>query len=506
MLLLLLILLPFCLGLTACLMKGSQAAPRLMALGAAVALVAISIYTVGIAKPITFSAQWLPQLGASFSLLGDGLSTMLTALTGIVLLAVMVMQQNKYVESPHIFYGLLLMSVAGINGVFLAADGLLFYFFWELALIPVYFLCSRWGGERRIPVTFKFFIYTFVGSLMMLAGLVYIYLQTSGAALSVGSSGFTTYPLLSAMQGGGEGHSYAWPNMLAAARMLPAGTQLWVFALIFIAFAIKMPIFPLHTWQPDTYESSPTPVTIILSALMVKMGIYGVVRWVLPFFPDAVAQYGNIIIALAVIGIVYASCIAMMQTDLKRLVAYSSIAHMGLMIAAAFSMQSPDAAHAELNSSYNGLLVQMFNHGINITGMWLLVQMVEERYGTRDMTKLGGMAQGAPWMSVALLIIAFANIALPLTNGFIGEFMLFNGIFQSASQYHIVFMAAAGLGVILGAIYTLTMVQRVAYGSTAEGIITQDLSVNEWFALAIVISLIIFLGVYPQPLLNLVSI
>jgi NADH-quinone oxidoreductase subunit M len=238
---------------------------------------------------------------------------------------------------------------------------------------------------------------------------------------------------------------------------------------------------------------------------MVKMGIYGVIRWTLPFFPDAVAQYSNIIISLAVIGIVYASCIAMMQSDLKRLVAYSSIAHMGLMIAAAFSLQSADTMHAGLNSSYNGLLVQMFNHGINITGMWLLVQMVEERYGTRDMTKLGGMASGAPWMSIALLIVAFANIALPLTNGFIGEFMLFNGIFQSASQYHVLFMVVAGVGVILGAVYTLTMVQRVAYGNATEGIITQDLTVNEGFALAIIIALILFLGIYPQPLLALVS-
>ncbi len=479
--LLLLILIPLVAGILCFLIKP---AAKHLALAAASGLTGLGIgAAVGAHNaPLTFSSAWMPQLGASFSLLGDGLSTMLTMLSGIVLLVVMLMQMNKEVESPHAFYGLMLMSIAGINGVFLAADGLLFYFFWELALIPVYFLCSRWGGERRIPVTFKFFIYTFVGSLMMLAGLIYLYLQTPDA------------------------HSYAWADMVKAAQGLPAGTQLWVFALIFIAFAIKMPLFPFHTWQPDTYESSPTPVTIILSALMVKMGIYGVIRWVLPFFPEAVAQWGNIIIALAVIGIVYASCIAMMQTDLKRLVAYSSIAHMGLMIAAAFSMQSPDAAHAELNSSYNGLLVQMFNHGINITGMWLLVQMVESRYGTRDTTKLGGMAGSAPWMSIALLIVAFANIALPLTNGFIGEFMLFNGIFQSASQYHILFMVLAGLGVILGAVYTLTMVQRVAYGNGVEGIITTDLTVNEWCALAIIISLIIFLGIYPQPLLNLVAV
>ena len=481
MLLLLLILFPLLLGL---LCFAAKPAAKYIALGGAAALTGIGIGAAFSAQgaPLSFSVPWMPQLGATFSLLGDNLSTMLTALTGIVLLIIMVMQQNKEVDNPGAFYGLMLLSIAGINGVFLAADGLLFYFFWELALIPVYFLCSRWGGERRIPVTFKFFVYTFIGSLMMLAGLIYLYLQT------------------------GDTHSYAWSELMRVAQGLPAGTQMWVFALIFIAFAIKMPIFPFHTWQPDTYESSPTPVTIILSALMVKMGIYGVIRWVIPFFPDAVAAWSNIIITLSVVGIVYASCIAMMQTDLKRLVAYSSIAHMGLMSAAAFSMQSPDTMHAGLNTSGHGLLVQMFNHGINITGMWLLVQMIESRYGTRDMTKLGGMASGAPWMSIALVIVAFANIALPLTNGFVGEFLLFNGLFQSASQYHIVFMVVAGLGVILGAVYTLTMVQRVAYGNAAEGVTTTDLSGNEWWALAIVISLILFLGIYPQPLLNLLSV
>jgi NADH-quinone oxidoreductase subunit M len=499
MTLLLLILIPFIFGVLCFAAKPSA---KYIALAAAGALTGIGIFTLFASEggPITLSAPWMPQLGASFILLGDNLSTLLTALTGIVLLVIMIMQQNKEVESPGSFYGLMLLSIAGINGVFLAADGLLFYFFWELALIPVYFLCSQWGGERRIPVTFKFFIYTFLGSLMMLAGLIYLYLQTTNTSLPIGEA-ITGSP--EAYTGGG--HSYALPNMMLAAQSLPPATQAWLFLLIFSAFAIKMPIFPFHTWQPDTYESSPTPVTIILSALMVKMGIYGVLRWVIPFFPAAVSEYGNIIITLSVIGIVYASCIAMMQTDLKRLVAYSSIAHMGLMSAAAFSMQSPDTMHAGLNTSGHGLLVQMFNHGINIAGMWLLVQMIENRYGTRDMTKLGGMASGAPWMSIALVIVAFANIALPLTNGFVGEFMLFNGLFQSASEYHIVFMVVAGIGVILGAVYTLTMVQRVAYGNPAEGITTADLSVNEWWALAIVISLILFLGIYPQPFLNLIE-
>ncbi len=427
---------------------------------------------------MVFSQPWLPQLGASFSLLGDGLSTMLTALTGVVILAVMLMQMNKPVENAHAFYGLLMFSIAGINGVFLAADGLLFYFFWELALIPIYFLCSRWGGERRIQVTFKFFVYTFVGSLMMLAGLIYLYLQTPT-------------------------HSYAWHELAGVARSLPAGTQLWVFVLVFVAFAIKIPVFPFHTWQPDTYEISAPAVTIVLSALMVKMGMYGVIRWVLPFFPDVLTQYGNVFITLGVIGIVYASCLAIAQTDLKRLIAYSSIAHMGLMVAGAFSMKSPDVMHAGINSSYSGLVVQMFNHGINIAGLWLIAQMIEERYGTRDLRKLGGMASGAPWISATLVIVAFANISLPLTNGFVGEFMLFNGIFQSASQYHILFMVLAGTGIILGAAYMLSMVRSVAYGELAEGLITPDLSANEGWAMAIIITLIIFLGLYPQPLIQL---
>jgi len=479
MILLLLILLPLVAGLLCFLIR--PAAVKI-ALGFSAALMGLGIAAALEAHngQIHFSLPWMPQIGASFSLLGDSLSTVLTALTGIVIFVVMVMQQDKPVENAGSFYGLMLLSIAGMNGVFLASDGLLFYFFWELALIPVYFLCSRWGGDRRIAVTFKFFIYTFVGSLMMLAALIYMYLQTPT-------------------------HSYAWADLVAVGNGLPHSSQLWVFGLIFLAFAIKMPLFPFHTWQPDTYETAPTPVTIILSALMVKMGIYGVIRWVIPFFPEALVQYSDLIISLAVIGIIYASCLALMQSDLKRLVAYSSIAHMGLMCAAAFSLLSTDAMHAGINTSGQGLLVQMFNHGINITGMWLMVQMIEERYGTRDMNKLGGMASGAPWMSIALVIVAFANIALPLTNGFVGEFLIFNGLFQSASSYHIVFMVLAGIGVILGAVYTLTMVQKVAYGNAAEGIKTADLTVNEYWALGLVIAIILFLGICPQFFLNLLS-
>jgi len=421
-------------------------------------------------SPVAFTMPWIPQLGTQFSLMADGMSAMLCLLTGIVMPVIIIANWNKEVDRPWCFYGLMLLSQAGITGVFLAYDALLFYVFWELALIPVYFLCSRWGGEKRIPVTFKFFVYTFVGSLLMLAGLIYLSTFNTGA------------------------DSYSWANITRAGASLSPQTQSWLFCLIFVAFAIKMPIFPFHTWQPDTYEQSPTPVTIILSALMVKMGMFAVIRWLFPVVPEGVAFWSNTVIILSVIGIVYASFLAIVQTDLKRLVAYSSIAHMGLMSAAAF---------ANTQVGMHGLMVQMFNHGINITGMWLIVSMVESRWGTRDMSKLGGMATAAPQMAIALLIIAFANIALPLTNGFIGEFMLFHGIFQSQSAYHIIFMAVAGLGIIFGAVYTLNMVQKTAFGNVTPMVISKDMTMNESVAMAFIVVLVIFLGVYPKPLLEL---
>jgi NADH-quinone oxidoreductase subunit M len=471
MILIFLILIPFLTGILAFGTKGDG--PKVLGLISTMLSLGVAGYVSGSAftASLAFSQPWIPSLGTSFSLLADGMSSMLCLLTAIVMMVVMIVNVNKDVENPGSFYGLMLLSQAGLMGVFLAGDALLFYVFWELALIPVYFLCSKWGGEKRIPVTFKFFIYTFVGSLMMLAALIYLSLAAGG--------------------------SYAWADIKQAGAALPVQTQQWLFCLIFVAFAIKMPIFPFHTWQPDTYEQSPTPVTIILSALMVKMGLYAVLRWLLPVLPAGVAYWSDVVIILSVIGIVYSSCIAMVQTDLKRLIAYSSIAHMGLMCAAAFT-------HTTVGM--HGVMLQMFNHGITITGLWVIVSMVENRWGTRDMTKLGGMATLAPRMAIALVVISLASVALPLTNGFVGEFMMFNGLFRADSPGHVAVMVVAGLGVILGAVYTLNMIQKTAYGTAPAGIAaTKDLSVNEYLGLAIIISVIIFLGVYPKPLLDLTS-
>lgn len=473
MMLTLLILIPLVAGIISFFMHENAA--KGLALVSALATLGLSGFVAyeTMAGALDFSKPWIPQLGTSFSLHADGMSAMLCLLTGIVMPVIVLATWNKDMERGCAFWGLMLLSQAGITGVFLAYDALLFYVFWELALIPVYFLCSRWGGEKRIPVTFKFFVYTFVGSLMMLAGLIYL------ANLNPGSA-----------------DSYSWENITKAGASLTPETQSWLFWLIFIAFAIKIPVFPFHTWQPDTYEQSPTPVTIVLSALMVKMGMFAVVRWLFPVVPDGVAFWSDTVIIMSIIGIVYASCLAMVQTDLKRLVAYSSIAHMGLMTAGAF---------ANTEVAMHGLMVQMFNHGISVAGMWVIVSMIENRWGTRDMTKLGGMATVAPQMAIALAIVAFANIALPLTNGFIGEFMLFHGIFQSNSAYHITYMAVAGLGIIMGAVYTLNMVQRTAFGNTVPMVSTKDMTMNESVAMAVIVALILFLGVYPKPLLELTS-
>lgn len=416
------------------------------------------------------SYEWLKYIGSSYAVGLDGMGSLLTLLTAISFPLILAITYNKEYKNSNAFYGLLLLSQAGLMGVFTAMDALLFYFFWELALIPVYFLCSRWGGERRIQATFKFFVYTFAGSLLMLVGIIYVYQHTP--AMGVYSD-----------------HSFSIKAFQQVS--LAMAEQKWLFWLFFIAFAIKMPIFPFHTWQPDAYEQAPTPVTMIMSGIMVKMGLFALLRWLLPVLPDASAYYSKIAAGLAVAGIIYASCIAMMQDDLKRLVAYSSIAHIGLMAAAIF---------ARNETSLQGVMVQMFNHGINVIGLWMVVELVERQLGVRKMSQLGGVAYKAPVLTILVVVIAFANIALPLTNAFVGEFMLFKGLFA----YNVWFTALAGISIILAAVYTLSMIQKVFLGKSntlTEGV--KDITTSEKLILSAIVVMIFMIGVFPQPMLEL---
>lgn len=418
---------------------------------------------------VNFTTSWMGSLNSSFSLSLDGLSKLLCLLTAVAYPIILIATWKSKYKKANNFFALMLLTQAGLMGVFTATDALLFYFFWELALIPVYFLASGWGGERRIPVTFKFFIYTFTASVLMLVGLLYLYFQTPDQSFSMASY-------------------YALD--------LSPKEQNWIFWLLFVAFAVKIPIFPFHTWQPDTYEQSPTAVTMVLSGLMVKMGVFGIIRWVLPTVPAASYALGDITMSMAVIGIIYGSLIAIRQDDLKRLIAYSSIAHMGLMALTLF---------AESKSGYQGVLIQMFNHGINIIGLWIVVELIERQFGTRKISELGGLAQKAPALATLLVIVALGNIALPLTNGFIGEFLMFNGIWNSTiTKYNIVFTAVAGLSIILAAVYTLNMIRKVFFGNTNT--LTEkayDAFSNERFVLVVIVLIIFAVGVYPQPLLNL---
>ena len=418
---------------------------------------------------LNFTTSWMGSLNSSFSLSLDGLSKLLCLLTAVAYPIILIATWKSDYKRANNFFALMLLTQAGLMGVFTATDALLFYFFWELALIPVYFLASGWGGERRIQVTFKFFIYTFTASVLMLVGLLYLYFQTPDQSFSLASY-------------------YALD--------LSPKEQNWIFWLLFVAFAVKIPIFPFHTWQPDTYEQSPTAVTMVLSGLMVKMGVFGIIRWVLPPVPAASYALGNYSMSMGVIGIIYASIIAIRENDLKRLVAYSSIAHMGLMAVTIF---------AESKSGFQGILIQMFNHGINIIGLWIVIELIERQFGTRKISELGGLAQKAPALATLLVVVSLANVALPLTNGFIGEFLMFNGIWNSTvAEYKIAFTAIAGLSIILSAVYTLNMIRKVFFGNTNP--LTEkayDAFSNERFALVVIVLIIFAIGVYPQPLLNL---
>ncbi|HEY6505791.1 MAG TPA: NADH-quinone oxidoreductase subunit M [Chitinophagaceae bacterium] len=469
----LLILIPLLAGLAAFFVKNERTV-RSWALFSSLITLAVSLLGVAVvkdAKYLAFQGEWMGSLNSSFSVKLDGLGQILCLLNAVAFPVIFLATWRSQYKNAHNFFALMLLTQAGMMGVFLAMDALLFYFFWELALIPAYFLCSQWGGPKRIQVTFKFFVYTFLGSLLMLVGLLYIYFHTKDRSFDISSFYTAT---------------------------LTDKEQTWLFWLLFIAFAVKMPIFPFHTWQPDTYEQAPTATTMVLSGVMVKMGVFGLLRWLLPVLPLASYSWGDVVSSMAVAGMIYASLIAIKQDDLKRLVAYSSIAHIGLMCVAVFS---------ENKSGMQGVMIQMFNHGINIIGLWIVVELIERQFGTRKISELGGLAQKAPAMAILFVVIALANIALPLTNAFVGEFLMFNGVFGSVvTKYNIWFTVLAGLSIIFAAVYTLNMIRKVFYGdSNTLTSAAQDITMNEKLVLGIIVVIIFWLGVYPQSLLGITN-
>jgi len=407
---------------------------------------------------------WIAKMGIYFKVALDGINIIPVILTVLLVPLIILTTFKHQYEKPSAFYALILFMQFGLMLVFTALDGFLFYIGWEVALIPIYFICGMWGGENRVKVTLKFFIYTFAGSLFMLMSIIYLYLQTPDRTFDI----FEFYALkLNPLQ------------------------QSWIFAGFLIAFAIKMPIFPLHTWQPDTYTEAPAAGTMLLSGIMLKMGIYGAIRWMIPIAPIGFFEWQNNPLWLAIAGIVYASIIAFRQKDGKRLIAYSSIAHVGLIAAGllAWNIQG-----------LQGAMIQMFNHGLEVVGMFLIFDIIERQLKTRDVTQLGGIAKVAPQMSIAFLIIVLCSVALPLTNSFIGEFLLLNGVYR----YNMWMGIVAGLTIILGAVYMLRLYKNVMQGETNSLTATfTDITTSEKVVLGVICLFIIVVGVYPQPVMHL---
>lgn len=412
-----------------------------------------------------FDKWWVESMGISFKVGMDGLSLLMVLLTNVLVPIIIFSTFDRDIVDFKNFYSLIFLMQFALVGVFTSLDGFLFYIFWELALLPIWFICLLWGGADRIRITLKFFIYTLSGSLFMLVALIYLYLQT---------------PLP---------HTFSLDSFYDLA--LTPSQQGWIFWGFFLAFAIKIPIFPLHTWQPDTYTNAPTQGTMLLSGIMLKMGLYGIIRWMVPVIPAGIAEWAWLAMGLSVVGIVYASAMAVAQKDFKRLIAYSSIAHVGLIAAGIFSMNM---------MGMQGAVFQMLSHGVNAVGLFFIADILIDRYGNREMKDMGGIAHVSSPFAITFTIILLGSVALPLTNGFVGEFMLLNGVFQYSGWLALF----AGLTVIFGAVYMLRAYQRIMLGEASEASKSfRALTSNEKILLYIIVALVIVNGVYPKPLLDI---
>lgn len=463
----LLLAIPFIFSLLIVLLPARQS--RMVTLSGTLLTLALAVFAFirfssGETEQLLFNIAWVPAFGIQFNIGIDGISMIMVLMTALLYPFIVASTSKTEIINPKAFYALMLTMELGLMGVFISKDAFLFYIFYELTLIPIYFICGIWGGARRIPVTLKFFIYTLAGSLFMLIAIIYLYFKTPGDH---------TFDITSFYQ-----------------LNLSAPEQVWIFWAFFLAFAIKIPIFPFHTWQPDTYEVAPTAGTMLLAGIMLKMGLYGLIRFLLPVAPQGLAAWGNFTMLLCTVGIVYASLIAWRQQDLKRLIAYSSIAHVGLIAAGIFSLNA---------SGVQGAIIQMFNHGVNVVALFYMIDIIEKRYGTRWMDDLGGVGGQMKRLSVAFMVVMLGSVGLPLTNGFVGEFLLLLGIYQ----YGAWFAAAAGLTLVLGAVYMFRLYRNVFLGSVKDHhTVPSDITLTEGLIIVPLCLLVVAVGVYPSLLLN----
>lgn len=432
--------------------------------------------TVDSALQYEISWPWSNYIKSSLHFGIDGMSMLLVFLTNLLVPLIILSSFNETKSYRNTFYALILLMQFGLLGVFTALDGLLFYIFWELTLIPIWFIAGLWGQEdKKLQFTTKFFVYTFVGSLFMLAGLIYVYTQSA---------------------------SFALTDLYNAD--LSSGAQTVVFWFIFFAFAVKLPVFPFHTWQPDTYTYSPTQGSMLLSGIMLKMAVYGVLRYLLPITPEPLTgTSGGIVMMLAVFGVVYGALIAIIQNDTKRIIAYSSLSHVGLMVAGIFASAILTMSGTFTFEGGQGAMVQTFAHGINVVGLFYCADILYKRFKTRDIRQMGGLASVAPKFAVLFMIVLFGSLGVPLTNGFIGEFILIKSVFD----YNAVLGIVTGITIILAAVYLLRLYAKTMFGEGDAAVLSsmKDLSNVEFSVLASVAVFVIMMGIFPQILLDMVN-
>jgi len=446
---------------------GNQWASKVALLFSALAL-GVSCYLLNayqLGQHIDFVAPWIANPNVSIALLADGLSLAMVLLTTSLIPLIILSGFGSHFENAKSIYALLLFMAFAMVGTFLAVDGLLYYIFWELSLIPIYFIALLWGNgdaDERKKAVVKFFIYTLAGSLFMLVAFVYMYQQTGSFLLK------DLYQL-----------------------KLSDTEQFWIFLAFFLAYAIKIPLIPFHTWQANVYQKAPAIGTMLLSGIMLKMGLYSVIRWQLPLAPHAAIEYKNWWIGLGLAGVIYGAVVALRQKDLKKLLAYSSLSHVGIIAAGIYTLSL---------DGLRGAVMQMIAHGFVVVGLFLAAEIIYRRYQTHAISEMGGIRAQAPRFTSLFMLLVLASVALPTTFNFVGEFTVLYSLFTT----NIWFAVVGGLTIILGAYYMLKMFQYVMMGTTnAKGFC--DISLTEGITMVVLVAVLLFFGMYPKPINDLIA-
>lgn len=416
------------------------------------------------------SYEWIPSLGVKYIVGVDGLSLLLLVLTTFLMPLVLLSQWHVDDSRQKAFLALLLALESGMVGALVAMDLVFFYVFWEAMLIPMYFIIGVWGGKRRIYAATKFVLYTVLGSLIMLAAAIVLYFAHFRQTGVYSTSLLDLY-----------------------AVKLPMSSQLWMFWAFAVAFAIKVPMWPFHTWLPDAHVEAPTVGSVILAGVLLKMGTYGLLRFAVPMFPEAMVQAAPILIFCGVVGIIYGALTAWVQKDAKKMVAYSSVSHLGFVVIGIFAVMAGGDLSVE---ALTGATYQMINHGISTGALFFLVGVIYERRHTRMLSDFGGLAENMPWFATLLIVATLSSVGLPGTGGFVGEFLILNGVFQAMPIAGIL----ASLGVLLGAVYMLTLCRKILFGplSNPENKQLKDLNAREFGYLVPLAVLAIVMGIFPN--------